>query len=418
VSLTAVAIALRSLDSARAMVEQHELDGDGLKKAAQENKALAGTSRHNGNPDVAEVKPILDQPPWDDHEVTLYYFKSRKEISFARARVLGRPEVYSKRYERVMTDADIRALQSRPKLVASATTARARIRRRARAPASSRAACAADRAEAAADRVDAAATRAEAAADRTEAVVERMAARMKVASRSRSTRTRTSDVTRCRRAASASRPAAPRLHREPAVGSATRVARSSGTRSPASASSCRVHALRERGRPGERRHAAGLAEIQQGDGTACRASRRRLRPRRLRANSSAAPRAPARPPGASASSATYSTTERVMAVVGPAPDRVNVSAICRMDRSAAARPRTIASRGSSRGVVSSSGGRRVVGQLAHERERVARAAGRQSSEHVPASMSGRGVFAEARRHVVVRVADPKRRRRPARGSSR
>jgi hypothetical protein len=71
--------------TARAMVEQHELDADGLKKAAQENKALARYLRQNGNPDVAEVKPILDQPPWDDHEVTLYYFKSRKEISFARA---------------------------------------------------------------------------------------------------------------------------------------------------------------------------------------------------------------------------------------------------------------------------------------------------------------------------------------------
>src|SRR6185369_13633723 len=121
-SLTAVAIALALAGPARAMVEQHELDGDGLKKAAQENKALARYLRQNGNPDVAEMKPILDQPPWDDHEVTLYYFKSRKEISFARARVLGRPEVYSKRYERVMTDADIRALQGRPKLVASASS--------------------------------------------------------------------------------------------------------------------------------------------------------------------------------------------------------------------------------------------------------------------------------------------------------
>ena len=184
-SLTAVAMALSLAGSARAMVEQHELDSDGLKKAAQENKALARYLRHNGTPDVAEVKPILDQPPWDDHEVTLYYFKSRKEISFARARVLGRPEVYSKRYERVMTDADIRALQSRPKLVASATTAKDPSA--CTGSASSRAVCAADRAEAAADRVEAAATRAEAAADRTEAVVEKMASRMKVASRSHGT---------------------------------------------------------------------------------------------------------------------------------------------------------------------------------------------------------------------------------------
>ena len=189
-SLTAVAITLALAGSARAaMVEQHELDADGLKKAAFENKALARYIRQNGTPDVAEVKPILDQPPWDNHEVTLYYFKSRKEISFARARVLGRPEVYQKRYERVMTDADIRALQSRPKLVASATSTDTSSKdpSACTGSASSRSACAADRAEAAADRVDAAATRAEAAADRTEAVVERMASRMKVASRSRST---------------------------------------------------------------------------------------------------------------------------------------------------------------------------------------------------------------------------------------
>ena len=175
-SLTAVAIALALAGPARAMVEQHELDGDGLKKAAQENKALARYLSHNGTPDVAEVKPILDQPPWDDHEVTLYYFKSRKEISFARARVLGRPEVYSKRYERVMTDADIRALQSRPKLIASASTSKDPSA--CTGSASSRSACAADRAEAAADRVDAAATRAEAAAERTEAIVDQMASRM------------------------------------------------------------------------------------------------------------------------------------------------------------------------------------------------------------------------------------------------
>ena len=189
-SLTAVAIALMLAGSARAMVEQHELDADGLKKAARENKALDRYLRQNGNPDVAEVKPILDQPPWDDHEVTLYYFKSRKEISFARARVLGRPKVYSKRYERMMTDADIRALQGRPKLVASAASkdpASSKDPSACTGSASSRAACAADRAEAAADRVDAAATRAEAAADRTEAVVEKMAARMKLASRARST---------------------------------------------------------------------------------------------------------------------------------------------------------------------------------------------------------------------------------------
>ena len=185
-SWTAVAIALALAGQARATVEQHDLDRDGLRSAAAENKALRRYLKYNGYPDVAEMKPILDQPPWDDHEVTLYYFKSRKEISFARARVLGRPEVYSTRYERVMTDADIRAMQSRPK-VSVASASKHVDTSACTGSASTRAACAADRAESAADRVDAAATRAEAAADRTEAVVEQMAARMKVASRSRST---------------------------------------------------------------------------------------------------------------------------------------------------------------------------------------------------------------------------------------
>ena len=149
------------------------LDKTGLKKQAQENKALSRYLKYNGYPDLAEVKPITDQPPWDDHEVTLYYLKSRKEISFARARVLGRPDVHSTRYERVLTDADIRSLSSRAKLdaadgpdVATGCTGNA----------VTRAECSAGRAEKAADRVELAATRAEKAADRTEAVVEKMAA--------------------------------------------------------------------------------------------------------------------------------------------------------------------------------------------------------------------------------------------------
>jgi hypothetical protein len=170
----AVAVVVALAGAARA---SHEgmLDKAGLKKAAEENKALSRYLKYNGLPDAAEVKPIIDQPPWDDHEVTLYYLKSRKEISFARARVLGRPDVCSTRYERVLTDADIRTLSARAKLdttaaekvdVASACTGNA----------ATRAECSAGRAERAADRVDMAATRAEKAADRTEAVVEKMSA--------------------------------------------------------------------------------------------------------------------------------------------------------------------------------------------------------------------------------------------------
>ena len=168
-------VVLALAGSARAAhVEQQMLDRAGLKKEASANKALARYMRHNGYPDVAEVKPISDQPPWDDHEVTLYYLDIRKEISFARARVLGRPEVHSTRYERVLTDADVRALRAQGARIgdASAEVAPSACT----GSAVQRAECAAGRAENAADRVDIAAVRAEKAADKTEAIVEKMVA--------------------------------------------------------------------------------------------------------------------------------------------------------------------------------------------------------------------------------------------------
>ncbi len=163
-----------ALGGAARAAHEGMIDKADLKKQATENKALSRYLRYNGYPDMAEVKPIVDQPPWDDHEVTLYYLKSRKEISFARARVLGHLDVHSTRYERVLTDADIRTLTARAKVdagggetaVASACTGNA----------VARAECSAGRAEKAADRVDMAAVRAEKAADRTEAVVEKMSA--------------------------------------------------------------------------------------------------------------------------------------------------------------------------------------------------------------------------------------------------
>lgn len=161
---------------ARAM-DGEALDRDGLKEQAAQNKALARYLRHNGAPDVAELKPIVDQPPWDNHEVTLYYLANRKEISFARARVLGKPEVHLARYERTLTDADIRVLKDRRGRLAVAVTDGTIATTGCVGSAAERAECAAGRAEQAADRVELAAVRAEKAADRTEAVVERIAAR-------------------------------------------------------------------------------------------------------------------------------------------------------------------------------------------------------------------------------------------------
>jgi hypothetical protein len=167
------AAALLVLVGAAGATHREELDRDGLKKQAAENKALARYIRQNGSPDVAEIKPILDQPPWDNHEVTLYYFANRKEISFARARVLGKPEVHISRYERTLTDADIRVLRERRGRLAAVVVEPSPCS----GSATERAECAATRAEQAADRVDVAAARAEKAAERTEAVVERMTAR-------------------------------------------------------------------------------------------------------------------------------------------------------------------------------------------------------------------------------------------------
>lgn len=172
---TAAAALLLALASEAAAGRVVELDREGLKAQAAENKALARYMRLNGAPDVAELKPIMDEPPWDNHEVTIYYLEHRKEISFARARVLGRPEVHLIRYERTLTDADIRYLRDRRSRLAVRVVAPGLVE--CTGSAAERAECAAQRAEDAAARVDVAATRAERAAERTEAVVEKMTAR-------------------------------------------------------------------------------------------------------------------------------------------------------------------------------------------------------------------------------------------------
>ena len=179
---TAAAAMLVLVGTAHAVVEEAQLDSAGLKAKAEENLALARYLRHNGMPDAAEVRPIRDQPPWEDYEVTLYYFGIRKEIAFARARVLGHPEICTTRYERTLTDADIKALQTHlaglggPGVGGSAAAASGTdmAGTTCTGNATARAECAAGRAESAADRVELAAGRAEKAADRTEEIVAKM----------------------------------------------------------------------------------------------------------------------------------------------------------------------------------------------------------------------------------------------------
>jgi hypothetical protein len=156
---------LASAATVRAGAQQ--LTEDELRAEMRENRTLAAYVERNGLPDAAETHVLADRPPWDDHEVTLYYLDRRLEMGFARAFVLGRPEVQISRYERPMTDAQVAAIAARPKLAPSAT-------RVAGLGPDERAENAARRAEAAAGRVEAAADNVERAADRAEAVASKM----------------------------------------------------------------------------------------------------------------------------------------------------------------------------------------------------------------------------------------------------
>ena len=167
---------------------EHEIDDDQLEIEMARNRALAAYVARNGKPDVAESRELADRPPWDDHEVTLYYLGMRKEIGFARAWILGRPTVHLERYERPLSDADVAALSKRarqrpadkgrppsvdpaPGSPSAAASPAPSSPPPALGPAE-RAEDAAQRAEAAASRLEAAAAEAEHAADRAEAAAD------------------------------------------------------------------------------------------------------------------------------------------------------------------------------------------------------------------------------------------------------
>lgn len=158
----AVLLAAGAVASAR---DERQLSDDELRAEMSMNRALAAYVARNGEPDLAETHFLADRGPWDDHEVTLYYFDTRKEIGFARARILGRPEIQISRYERPLTDEQIAALSTRahhPKSDVSGLGPDARAEEAAR------------RAEAAAGKVEAAADSAEHAADTAEAAANKM----------------------------------------------------------------------------------------------------------------------------------------------------------------------------------------------------------------------------------------------------
>jgi hypothetical protein len=140
--------------------EARELSDEELLNEMMHNRALSAYVSRNGLPDVAERHFLSSRAPWDDHEITLYYLDTRTEIAFARAWILGAPDVHVERYERGLTDEELAALASRSRTRRVGPTARAEA--------------AAVRAEAAANRVEAAVASVEQAADRAEAVVAKM----------------------------------------------------------------------------------------------------------------------------------------------------------------------------------------------------------------------------------------------------
>jgi hypothetical protein len=158
--------------------DAHDLTGDELRVEMDRNTTLRGYVHRNGPPDIAESHLLADRPPWEDHEVTLYYLDRHKEIGFARASILGRPEIHLIRYERPLTDEQVAALGSRARArteIARSEAARMKVAgvHRHMGPAE-RAEDAAARAEAAATKVELAADSAEHAADRAEAIASRM----------------------------------------------------------------------------------------------------------------------------------------------------------------------------------------------------------------------------------------------------
>ena len=106
------ALLLCGAAAAPAMGER-ELSGDELRVEMDRNLALKGYVHRNGPPDLAESHVLADRPPWEDHEVTLYYLDRHKEIGFARASILGRPEIQIIRYERPLTDERVAELSTR-----------------------------------------------------------------------------------------------------------------------------------------------------------------------------------------------------------------------------------------------------------------------------------------------------------------
>lgn len=163
VALVGAVVLLAAVGVARAN-EPRELDDRALRHEMTANRLLRRYVERNGLPDVAESSFLSTVPPWDDHVVTLYYLDSHREIAFARAFILGQPDVTVYHHERTLSDDEVATLAPRA--------------RRHGSPAD-RAEASALRAEQAAGRVELAADRADRAAQRAEAIATKLESHFK-----------------------------------------------------------------------------------------------------------------------------------------------------------------------------------------------------------------------------------------------
>ena len=93
--------------------EPRDLDDRELSHEIRINRALQQYVERNGYPDIAEARFLSDAPPWDDHEVAVYYLQAHKELGFARAYILGRPTIAKVRFERGLSDDEVSELAPR-----------------------------------------------------------------------------------------------------------------------------------------------------------------------------------------------------------------------------------------------------------------------------------------------------------------
>lgn len=163
---------LLALGAPAAARPPYDLTMDELRFAMTQHASMASYVHRNGLPDLAVSRFLADKPPWDHHEVALYYFELHKEIDFARAYILGEPTIQLERYERRLSDAEIEQLRARAERFHASAAAPPPDALASAAPMgpADRAEAAATRAEAAAGRVESAADAADRAADHAEAI--------------------------------------------------------------------------------------------------------------------------------------------------------------------------------------------------------------------------------------------------------